>query len=139
MVVAWMIRGVRSVGGGWLAAPAFLPGGTDYCANFRQPVFGNVEVAGGEAEAHSLEIWLAAIAVAVALAGALFAYRLYLKRPEKADGLAKSLKPAYTTLLNKYYVDELYAATVVRPLLWISTKATVKAADRPGIDAASNR
>jgi NADH-quinone oxidoreductase subunit L len=61
-----------------------------------------------------------------------------LKRPEKADGLAKSLKPAYTTLLNKYYVDELYAATVVRPLLWISTNVLWKTADVAGIDGAVN-
>jgi NADH-quinone oxidoreductase subunit L len=138
MLVPLMILAVLSVVGGWFAAPAFLPGGTDYFAKFLQPVFRNVEVAGGEAAAHSLEIWLAAIAVAVALAGALFAYWLYLKRPERADGLAKSFKPAYTTLLNKYYVDELYAAAVVRPLLWISTNVLWKTADVAGIDGAVN-
>jgi len=94
-------------------------------ANFLQPVFRNVEVAGGEAEAHSLEIWLAAIAVAVRLP-APYCIPAVFEGPEKADGLAKSLKPAYTTLLNKYYVDELYAATVVRPLLWISTMCSGK-------------
>src|SRR5467141_713614 len=138
MLVPLMILALLSVVGGWFAAPAFLPGGTDYFAKFLQPVFRNVEVVGAEAEVHSLEIWLAAVAVAVALAGALFAYWLYLKRPEKADGLAKSLKPAYTTLLNKYYVDELYAAAVVRPLLWISTNVLWKAADVGGIDGAVN-
>ncbi len=91
-----------------------------------------------EAEARSLEITLAIVAVITALIGAAVAYWLYLKRPEKADGLAKSLKPAYTTLLNKYYVDELYAAAVVRPLLWISTVVLWKAADVAGIDGAVN-
>jgi len=138
MLVPLMILALLSVVGGWFAAPAFLPGGTDYFAKFLQPVFRNVEVVGAEAEAHSLEIWLAAVAVAVALAGALFAYWLFLKRPEKADGLAKSLKPAYTTLLNKYYVDELYAAAVVRPLLWISTNVLWKTVDVAGIDGAVN-
>jgi len=138
MLVPLMILALLSVVGGWFAAPAFLPGGTDYFAKFLQPVFRNVEVVGAEAEVHSLEIWLAAVAVAVALAGALFAYWLYLKRPEKADGLAKSLKPAYTTLLNKYYVDELYAAAVVRPLLWISTNVLWKTVDVAGIDGAVN-
>jgi len=138
MLVPLMILALLSVVGGWFAAPAFLPGGTDYFAKFLQPVFRNVEVVGAEAEVHSLEIWLAAVAVAVALAGALFAYWLYLKRPEKADGVAKSLKPAYTTLLNKYYVDELYAAAVVRPLLWISTNVLWKTVDVAGIDGAVN-
>ena len=138
MLAPLMILAVLSIVGGWFAAPAFLPGGTDYFARFLQPVFGGAEAAGAEAEAHSLELWLAVIAFAIALAGALFAYWLYLKRPEKADGLAKSLEPAYTTLLNKYYMDELYAAVVVKPLLWISTNVLWKVADVAGIDGAVN-
>src|SRR5712692_906764 len=138
MLAPLMILALLSVVGGWLAAPAFLPGGTDYFTKFMQPVFGGVEVAEAEAQARSLEITLAIVAVITALIGAAVAYWLYLKRPEKADGLAKSLKPAYTTLLNKYYVDELYAATVVRPLLWISTNVLWKAADVAGIDGAVN-
>jgi len=136
MLAPLMILALLSTVGGWLAAPAFLPGGTDYFTKFLQPVFGGLEVGG--AEAHSLELWLAGVAVAIALAGALFAYWLYLNRPGKADGLAHSLKPTYTTLLNKYYVDELYAALVVRPLLWISTNVFWKAADVAGIDGAVN-
>jgi NADH-quinone oxidoreductase subunit L len=149
MLVPLMILAVLSVVGGWFAAPAFLPGGTDYFAKFLQPIFspiyGSASLAGiktlapsGEVEAHSLEISLAVVAVAVALVGALFAYWLYLKRPERADGLAKSMKPAYTTLLNKYYGDELYAAIVVKPLLWISTNVLWKGADVAGIDGAVN-
>jgi NADH-quinone oxidoreductase subunit L len=138
MLVPLMVLAVLSVVGGWFAAPAFLPGGTDYFAKFLQPIFGGVEAAGSHTGAHSLELWLAGVAVMIALAGAVLAYWLYLKRPEKADGLAKSLKPAYTTLLNKYYVDELYAAVVVKPLLWISSNVLWKTADMAGIDRAVN-
>ncbi len=63
---------------------------------------------------------------------------MYLKKPGKADSLAKSMRPVYTTLLNKYYVDELYAAVVVRPLLWLSTNVFWKAADVAGIDGTVN-
>jgi NADH-quinone oxidoreductase subunit L len=76
--------------------------------------------------------------VSAALIGLGVAYWLYLKRPGKADDLAKSMKPAYTTLLNKYYVDELYAAVVVKPLLWISTVVLWKGVDVAGIDGAVN-
>jgi NADH-quinone oxidoreductase subunit L len=138
MLAPLVILAVLSIVGGWFAAPAFLPGGTDYFTEFLQPVFGGVEAAGVEAQAHSLELWLAGVAVMIALAGAVFAYWLYLKRPEKAEGLAKSLKPAYTTLLNKYYVDELYRAAVVNPLLWVSTHVFWKAADMSAIDGAVN-
>jgi NADH-quinone oxidoreductase subunit L len=48
------------------------------------------------------------------------------------------MKPAYTTLLNKYYVDELYAFLIVRPLLWISTNVFWKAVDVAGIDGTVN-
>jgi len=99
MLAPLMILALLSTVGGWLAAPAFLPGGTDYFTKFLQPVFGGLEGGGTETETHSLELWLAGVAVAIALTGALFAYWLYLKRPGKADGLAHSLKPAYNSLV----------------------------------------
>jgi NADH-quinone oxidoreductase subunit L len=134
-----VVLAVLSVVGGWLAAPAFW-GGPDYFTNFLAPVFGGHEAvdAAGEAAAHQLELILAGVAFGTALIGLAVAYWLYLKRPEKADGLAKSLKPAYTTLLNKYYVDEIYAAVVVKPLMWISTVVLWKAADVAVIDGAVN-
>ena len=134
-----VVLAVLSVIGGWLAAPAFW-GGPDYFTNFLAPIFGGPESAEplGEAAAHNLELTLAFVAVGAALLGWLVAYWLYLKRPEKTDGIAKSLKPAYTTLLNKYYVDELYAAVVVKPLLWISTNVLWKVADVAVIDGAVN-
>jgi NADH-quinone oxidoreductase subunit L len=134
-----VILAVLSTIGGWVALPALFQG-PDYFANFLGPVFGvqeSAEAAGGIA-AHQLELILAGVAVGAGLIGLVVAYWLYLKRPEKADGIAKSLKPAYTTLLNKYYVDELYAAVVVKPLLWISTNVLWKVADVAIIDGAVN-
>ncbi len=138
MLVPLMILAVLSIVGGWLAAPAMLSMGPDYFAKFLQPVFGGVEAAGVEAEAHSLELWLAGVAVVTAFIGFLVALWLYVKRPEKAEGLAKSLRRAYIILLNKYYVDELYAALIVKPLLWVSTNVLWKAADVAGIDGTVN-
>jgi NADH-quinone oxidoreductase subunit L len=134
-----VVLAVLSVVGGWVAAPALL-GGPDYFANFLSPVFGgreSVEVM-GEAAAHTLELTLAFVAVAAALAGWGVAYWLYLVRPEKADGLAKSMAPAYRTLLNKYYVDELYDVVIVKPLVWISTNVLWKVVDVEAIDGTVN-
>src|SRR6266849_1283142 len=138
MVVPLTILAVLSIVGGWLAAPAMLNMGPDYFAKFLQPVFGGVEAVGVEAEAHSLELWLAGVAAMTAFIGFLVALWLYVKRPEKAEGLAKSLRRAYIILLNKYYVDELYAALIVKPLLWASTNVLWKAADVAGIDGTVN-
>jgi NADH-quinone oxidoreductase subunit L len=141
MLVPLAVLAVLSIIGGWLAAPA-LWGGPNYFADFLAPAFGSpaaVEaVSEGAVGAHQLELVLAGVSVGAALIGLAVAYWLYLKRPGKADGLAHSLKPAYTTLLNKYYVDELYAAVVVKPLLWISTVVLWKTADVAGIDGAVN-
>jgi NADH-quinone oxidoreductase subunit L len=135
-----VVLAILSVIGGWFALPTFY-GGSDYFANFLSPVFGGApEAAGAAAEAakHQLELILAGVAFGTALLGIAIAYWLYLKNPRKPDELAKSMKPAYTTLLNKYYVDELYAFLVVRPLLWLSTNAFWKATDVVGIDGTVN-
>jgi NADH-quinone oxidoreductase subunit L len=140
MLVPLAILAVLSIVGGWLAAPAFW-GKPDYFANFLEPAFAassGSEAATAETVAHALETPLAIVAVITALAGLFAAYWLYLKQPSKPDSLAKSFGGAYQTLLHKYYVDELYAAAVVRPLLWVSTNILWKAVDIATIDGAVN-
>jgi len=41
-------------------------------------------------------------------------------------------------LRNKYYVDEIYAALIVRPLLWISTNVLWHGVDQGLIDGIVN-
>jgi NADH-quinone oxidoreductase subunit L len=140
MLVPLAILAVLSIVGGWLAAPAFW-GKPDYFAKFLEPVFaaaGGSEAGTAEAVAHALETPLAVVAVITALAGLLAAYWLYVKQPSKPDSLAKSFGGAYQTLLHKYYVDELYSAAVVRPLMWLSTNVFWKAVDVSIIDGAVN-
>jgi NADH-quinone oxidoreductase subunit L len=140
MLVPLMILALLSIIGGWMAAPAFW-GAPDYFAKFLEPVFaqggaGNGEAA--EATAHALETPLAIVAVVTAFLGFAVAFWLYLKQPGKPEQLAKSMRGAYTTLLNKYYVDEIYAALIVKPLLWISTNVLWQAVDIRTIDATVN-
>jgi NADH-quinone oxidoreductase subunit L len=140
MLVPLMILAVLSIVGGWLAAPAFW-GQPDYFAKFLEPVFAQGsagETGAAEAAAHALETPLAIVAVVTALIGFGIAFWLYLKKPTKPAELAKSLRGVYTTLLNKYYVDELYAAMVVKPLLWFSTKVLWQTVDVQMIDGAVN-
>jgi NADH-quinone oxidoreductase subunit L len=137
-----VVLALLSIVGGWMAAPSFW-GGADHFSAFLSPVFGSeaaaeAATAASEAAAHSLEINMAVVAVVTAFAGFLFAFWLYLRRPGVADQIAKSAKGAYTTLLNKYYVDELYAAVIIRPLVWISDNVLWRAVDASGIDGAVN-
>jgi NADH-quinone oxidoreductase subunit L len=70
----------------------------------------------GEGEAHAstgVEIGLMAFSVLVALAGIGLAWNFYVTRPETSERLAEQFAGAHRTLSNKYYVDELYDATVI--------------------------
>jgi NADH-quinone oxidoreductase subunit L len=140
MLVPLVILALLSIIGGWIAAPAFW-GAPDYFAKFLEPVFaqgsvGNAEAA--EAAAHALETPLAIVAVVTALLGFAIAFWLYLKQAGKPEQLAKSMRGVYNTLLHKYYVDEIYAALIVKPLLWVSTNILWQAVDVRTIDATVN-
>ena len=74
--------------------------------------------AAGAQAAHgfgAIDMILMALSVTVALAGWLAARGIYLKAPETAGRLAARFATAHSVLYNKYWVDELYDATVVEP------------------------
>jgi NADH-quinone oxidoreductase subunit L len=52
--------------------------------------------------------------------------------------MARSLSGVHRLLLNKYYVDEVYDATVVQPIKLLSTGGLWKGLDTGVIDTAVN-
>ena len=131
MTVPLMILAFLSLTGGWFALPALF-GGKDYFTDFLAPVLGSVEAAGTEGSA-SLEHTLSLVAVAAATAGLLVAWRMYTKGAKQgpSTGLHK-------VLYHKYYIDELYQAVVVSPLVWVSTNVLWKVIDVGFIDGIVN-
>ena len=103
------ILALLSVGGGWIGIERF--------GAFLAPAVGRQTGEGGSAQ---LEIFLILLAVAVAALGWFMAHRLYHQRPEGAAQLAAAMPTGYKLLLNKYFVDEIYSYTVVKPLLAFS-------------------
>ena len=61
------------------------------------------------------ELALMGVATFIALLGWGLAHYLYSLRPGRADQWAARTPRSYSTLLNKYYVDEIYDAAVVEP------------------------
>ena len=108
----WSMRGplvilaLLSVGGGWIGMERF--------GNFLAPSVGVLPTEAGNAR---LEIILSVVAVLVALEGWLIADKLYRRKPARPAQYAAALPGGYKLLTNKYYVDELYGAVVVKPLL----------------------
>jgi NADH-quinone oxidoreductase subunit L len=78
------------------------------------------------------------ISVAAGLIGIAAAWLVYVTRPALADALAGSFKLIYTALSNKYFVDEIYDATVVRPLVGGSREVLWKGIDAGLIDGSVN-
>ncbi len=128
-----MILALLSLVGGWFALPSFW-GGKNYFAQFLTPIFGAEEVAGVDAAAaHSLELMLSGVAVVAATIGLVVAWRMYSKgaKAGTSTGLHK-------VLYNKYYVDELYQAAIVGPLVWLSSNVFWKTVDAGIIDGTVN-
>jgi NADH-quinone oxidoreductase subunit L len=102
----------------------------------------NVEregVPGKEAEESSgLELALALCSVGAALAGLFLAWFFYLKRPELPAQMAASAHGLYTALVNKYWVDEAYYATLINPIVNTSRAFLWRVVDVGIIDGAVN-
>ncbi|MBU4231357.1 MAG: NADH-quinone oxidoreductase subunit L, partial [Proteobacteria bacterium] len=62
------------------------------------------------------EITMMMFAMAVAGAGIYMAYKMYLKRPDLPEKITAKIPFIYNLVYHKYYVDELYDATVVEPI-----------------------
>jgi NADH-quinone oxidoreductase subunit L len=92
----------------------------------------------GEAASHTTEYLLMSVSVSVSFLGWLLAYLLYSRRPELPARIAHSLGGLYEAVVHKYYIDELYAALFVKPLIDGSTTILWHGVDQGVIDAAVN-
>jgi NADH-quinone oxidoreductase subunit L len=119
MLAPLVLLAILSVVGGWVGVPAAL-GGHNEIEHFLSPVFATAAETTGavtESTSHGLELGLAAVSVLTALAGFGLAYVFYYKKPGTAAALAKKAPALYRVVENKFYVDEIYHAGIVTPLL----------------------
>ncbi len=123
MTMPLVILAIGSILVGYLGVPEFL-GGSNRFEQWLEPVFaGGHEAAAHAAHAHDvgLEWTLMIISVAIAGTGFLIAYLAFYRKSLSADAIADVLGGVpYRVLYEKYYVDELYWATVVRGTLLLS-------------------
>ncbi len=121
MTVPLVLLAAGSLLVGFLGVPEAF-GGANRFAAWLAPVFATGH---GEAQhavhATSLEWTLTAISVAVATMGAFVAFLIYQRRAVSADAIAALGGGApYRLLLHKYFLDELYWATVGRGVLLLA-------------------
>jgi NADH-quinone oxidoreductase subunit L len=114
MTLPLVVLAVLSLAGGFLSVPTWL-----------LPMF---PLAGHESSTPMI------ISAACGIIGILLAAFLYVVQPALAESLKTAAGPLYTLISNKYYVDEIYAAVIVKPLEGISRSVLWKGVDDGVID-----
>ena len=109
MLAPMVILGLLSICGGWMGMERF--------AGFLSPVLGPLDFTGGST---ATDIWLSVIAVGLAVEGWFIIDKYYRRKPERPAELAIMFPGSYRVLFNKYYVDEFFGATVVKPIFMVS-------------------
>ena len=120
--------------GEWLEPSFQAPGETG--------VAGGLQASGVETEAAAedpaLELRLMAISSAIAIAGIALAAFIWLRRRDLAAAISTRFRGLYRLLLNKYYVDEVYDAAIVKPIRAGSEHVLWQGVDDGLIDGAVN-
>ncbi|MGA7884795.1 MAG: NADH-quinone oxidoreductase subunit L [Acidobacteriaceae bacterium] len=152
MLVPMTILAVLCVIAGAMGWPEGL-GGTNWFSHFLAPAVSGAHMqyeqarvaiatgavhAPGEnqspAPAKDLELILAIASTLVALCGWYIAHLMYFRRRDLPARLAARFHAVYALVLNKYWVDELYGALVVAPVLFIARWVLAALVDRGVID-----
>jgi len=135
MAFALIVLAIGSALTGYAGLTTLL-GGRDRFTHYLEPSFGAAPVE--EVAQHGLEGTLMLVSIAAAVAGIGIAAYFFLKNRRAADALAERFSGLRTLLLNKYYVDEIYDATIVQPIRIVSEDGLWKVVDVKLIDAAVN-
>jgi NADH-quinone oxidoreductase subunit L len=112
MTIPLMVLAALAVFAGLLGIPDVFVKNSHWLEHFLSPIFeASNKLAEKAAPDHAREMALMGISVAVALLMAIIAWVRYSRKPElnEATGAGK-------VLANKWYVDELYDAIIVKPL-----------------------
>jgi len=139
-----VVLALLSIAGGWIGANRFehflAPATGTVGAVAEQPSAGaeSATVPAAPAEEHGSETLMTWISVVAAFLGLGLAYLLYLAKPDLPDRIADTLHALYTAVANKYWVDEMYAAIFVKPLIGISSLVFWRGIDQTLIDGTLN-
>ncbi len=118
---ALIVLAVLSILGGLLGLPTFM-GLPNWLEGWLEPIFVAAEHA-GEAEHHlslATEWTLFSTSAVVSVVSIALAYFFYVLRPSIPQNLARSTRPLFSLLANKYYIDEIYNAVIVKPALLLA-------------------
>jgi NADH-quinone oxidoreductase subunit L len=113
MIVPLIVLAVASLLGGFLG----MPGKLGVIQKFLEPVFAPANHILGVEEhgLRAIDYALMAASLVVAMLGIALAWLMYIRRVDLPALVGAKLRPVHKVVYNKFYVDEFYAAIVVRP------------------------
>jgi NADH-quinone oxidoreductase subunit L len=132
-----VVLGVLSAIGGLLNLPPFLGGG-GALEHWIEPVtapaagFFRLEMPHGRTE-----LFLVGAAVLIGALGLVAGWRATLRRPILPAAEAPADTGLARVLYRKYFVDELYDALIVRPVVWLSRFVLWRGVDQGVVDGAA--
>ncbi len=141
MTLSLFALAVLATIGGFIGIPALFSGeGGNKFEHWFEPIFRNAEskLALYQTYSNSTEITLMTISVLIAIAGIIIARQIYLKNPAFADKMKNRFNGIYKILWNKYFVDEFYDWSIVKPIYRFSESVLWKITDTKIIDGAVN-
>jgi len=100
-----------------------IPGVTHVVENFLHPTFDDSPFAETDVSG-SLEALALVVGALSSLGGVGLAWLLYVRRPGSTVALARRFRRLHGFLVNKWYFDELYDRTIVRPTLALGAFAS---------------
>lgn len=137
MTTPLIVLAVLSVIGGFMGIPAVF-GGAHALNNFLAPVFEQSQgLLTPHHVSHTAELILMGVVVALTLVVIWFAYSLYVRKNRVPAPEGVTLGSFHKLIYNKYYVDEAYERTIVKPLNFLS-KALNAVVERLLIDRLVN-
>ncbi|MFD0999366.1 NADH-quinone oxidoreductase subunit L [Ohtaekwangia kribbensis] len=114
------VLAILSVVGGFMGVPEAL-GGSHWLSHYLHPVFAaSHDLIRVHHLSHSTEYILMGTVVAFTIVMIIIAYVLYISKEQVPAAEGQPTGVVQRLLANKYYVDELYHAIVVKPLYWFS-------------------
>jgi len=139
MALALIVLAIGSVVAGYVSLGGRLE-------HFLEPSFAVAQDGGGIAaglvsetiDGVDIERILMGLSIVAAFSGIGIAAFYFLRSRTAADGIARAFAGLHRVLLNKYYVDEVYDATIVQPIHIVSKDALWKIVDVRVLDGAVN-
>ncbi len=132
-----MILAFFSVVAGYIGLPAWS-GMSNRLEHYLHTSFRFAAEVEAAHHSHAEEIGLMLVTIAIAALAIGVAYRLYVREPEAPSRLAARFRGVYELLRGKFFVDELYEATLIRPVRRLSRSFLWKFFDVGIVDGAVN-